>query len=334
MKWIFVRVDKIGDLVCTLPVDQIEALKTKKAQITWLVNQTLTDLMEITAPKRQFFTTDTAASWKNFWNLVKQIRNQKPRGVLFFYCPWWVSLAFLIAGVRYRVGRRSQWHSYLFLNKSLRQSRSKSDKHEYQYNHELLEFAFRLDKSQPQYLKLQPTDKSELLNLYHLKPKKYFVVHPGMAGSARNWDQDHYCELISKLIETQVVVITGTTSDEPYLDKIKAQWMGHQQVRWLQDKLRFSDLVYILSQATSVIAPSTGVAHLAAGVGTPLISIYSPMKVHASTRWAPRGKLITILEPTVPCPASTKCWEKQCTHFDCMNAIKINQVIRNLPATT
>jgi ADP-heptose:LPS heptosyltransferase len=174
MKWIFVRVDKIGDLICTLPVDQIGPLKSKKAQITWLVNQSLTELMSITTPSRNFITTETLPTWKNFWSLVKKIRAVKPRGVLIFYCPWWVSLAFLISGVRYRVGRRSQWHSYLFLNKSLRQSRSKSDKHEYQFNHELLEFAFKLEKSDPQFLSLKAVNKSEILNLYDLKSKMFY----------------------------------------------------------------------------------------------------------------------------------------------------------------
>jgi heptosyltransferase I len=332
MKWIFVRVDKMGDLLCTLPVDQLSAVKESGLQVKWLINESLQGLMGLANPKREFLTTSTKLSWKNFWALVKLIRSEKPDGAILFYTPWWVSFAFWLAGVPLRAGRRSQWHSFLFLNKSLRQSRSSSSQHEYNYNHELAEFALNLKKSEPQLIQLIAPAKNELLKLYNLKSKDFFIIHPGMAGSARNWDQDNYCALIEKLVQAGTVVITATENDEPYIDRIRAQWMGHEAVRWLQDKLSLEELAYLLSQSKCVVAPSTGVAHLAASLGTPIVCLYSPMRAHLSTRWAPRGQAITILEPKVDCPATKRCWEHRCTHYDCMNAIKINQVLRNIPA--
>jgi ADP-heptose:LPS heptosyltransferase len=332
MKWIFVRIDKMGDLICTLPVDQLAELQKSNAQVTWLIHNSLKQLMGLCSPTRVFHAIPGVLSWMLFWNLVRWIRSHKADGAILFYAPWWVSFAFWISRVPIRAGRRSQWHSYLFLNKGLRQNRSSSSMHEYEYNQELTEFALNLKKSQPEFVHLQPPQKSELLKLYHLDSKKFFIVHPGMAGSARNWDQDNYSALIEKLVQAGTVVVTATEKDEPYIDRIRAQWMGHESVRWLQDKLSLDELVFLISQAQCVIAPSTGVAHLAAGVGAPLVSLYSPMRAHLSTRWAPRGQGLTILEPRVECPASKRCWENRCTHFDCMNAIKINQVLRNIPS--
>ena len=49
--------------------------------------------------------------------------------------------------------------------------------------------------------------------------------------------------------------------------------------------------------ARSVVAPSTGVLHLAAALGVPAIGIYSPLKVEHPRRWAPRGPRATFLVP-------------------------------------
>jgi ADP-heptose:LPS heptosyltransferase len=136
----------------------------------------------------------------------------------------------------------------------------------------------------------------ELLKKYSLQPKQYVVVHPGMMGSALNWPQKKYIDYIEKiLVENKKVVITGTDSDEPYLTEIKTKYLNHPQVTWLQSKLNISELIEILDGAEHVLAPSTGVAHLAAGLGVRTVAVFSPIKVHHPRRWAPRGRLVEII---------------------------------------
>ena len=202
-----------------------------------------------------------------------------------------------LARIPIRTGVKSQWHSFLFLNKAIRQKRSLAEKHELEYNLDLLykTFHIRQTKEFIQFHIDKPTDKTAL-HEYGLKENQYVVVHPGMMGSALNWPQAKYIEYIDGLISKgKKVVITGTDADEPYLTEIKPKFQNHQQVLWLQSKLKMNELVQILAYAEFVLVPSTGVAHIAASLSTPVKGIYSPVTVHHPTRWAARGPNVEII---------------------------------------
>ena len=171
---------------------------------------------------------------------------------------------------------------------------------------------------------------STLLTKHHLEAQKYFVVHPGMAGSALNWPMKNYIFLIEQLLSQHVVAVTGTASDEPWLGEIKKKFTGHVNFRMLQGQLSANELLTVLKQARSVLAPSTGVLHLAASLGTPCIGIYSPVQVQKSLRWKARGENVKILDVNVECPATHHCLGEKCPHFFCLEKISVSQVLQNL----
>jgi heptosyltransferase I len=330
MKAIFLRLDKIGDLIATLPVDQLPWLQEKNISVKWVIAKGLGFIAKSADPVREFLELDLKDSKASTARLIEFLKAEKPDVVVVFYAPWWVGYACLRAGVPLRVARRSQWHSFLFFNRGLRQSRSLAEKHEADYNRELVEFAFKQPAGQTPYLHLNPLVKRQLFEKYELRPGEYFVVHPGMAGSALNWPQSHYSILIEKLVNAGTVVITGTSSDDPYLTELRPQWEKHPRVRWLQNKLSMEDLLSILKTARGVVAPSTGVLHLAASMNTPSVGIYSPILAHRAKRWGPRGPHAIALTPAVDCPATEHCWGEKCPFYPCMNDIKVNDVLKHL----
>lgn len=329
-KSIFVRLDKIGDLVATLPVDQADFLQSK--DILWIVDQGVGFLPPLAEPARNFKTLNLKKAWDSFWRFKKFLVTEKPERVLIFYGPWWISLAAWLAKVPLRIGRLSQWHSFLFLNKVLRQSRSLSEKHEADYNWELVHFAFQRPKpSTPApFMRVQSGLKRHLFEKFDLRSRSYVVVHPGMAGSALNWPQASYNQLIEVLVETTTVVITGTKTDEPWLTEIAPRWKNHPRVRYLVQQLAIEDLIFILQSAQAVVAPSTGVLHLAAATGVPVIGIYSPVKAHHPKRWGPRGYGVQTLLPDVTCPATITCLKEKCPHHPCMTKITVEQVVNKV----
>jgi ADP-heptose:LPS heptosyltransferase len=188
------------------------------------------------------------------------------------------------------------------LNEGIRQRRSLAEKHELDYNLELVYKTFGLRQTK-EFIRFQidkPKSKDVLFQ-NQLSENNYVVIHPGMSGSALNWPQATYIEYIQKLLDqNKNVVITGTDSDEPYLTEIKKAFSSHPQVLWLQSKLGLQELVQILAYADYVVAPSTGVAHIAAAVGAKVKAIFSPVTVHHPKRWAPRGSDVEIWMINVP----------------------------------
>ncbi len=330
MKSIFLRLDKIGDLIATLPVDQMPWLQENNIHVKWVIAKGLGGIAKHADPAREFIELDLKDPKSATAKLIDYLHAERPDSVVVFYAPWWVGYACWRAGVPLRVARRSQWHSFLFYNRGLRQSRSLAEKHEADYNRELVEFAFQKPAGPTPFSKLNPPVRRQLFEKHALQPNQYFIVHPGMAGSALNWPQSHYSILIEKLINAGTVVITGTKADDPYLTELRPQWEKHPQVRWLQDQLSMDDLLSLLKTARGVVAPSTGVLHLAASLGTKSVGIYSPILAHKATRWGPRGPNAVAMAPSVDCPATDQCWGERCPFYPCMDDIKVNDVLKNL----
>lgn len=327
MKFLLVRLDKIGDLISTLPVDELEQFKGH--EVHWVIAKGLGFLPKNAKPQRSFSEIDLGKSRQARQQLREIIQREKPDAAIVFYAPWWASWVLASEKVEKRFGRLSQWHSYLFLTQGLRQSRSRSEKHEADYNADLARFAFDLKTEsnvETPLLKLQAPVRRQLFEKHSLTPKKYVVVHPGMAGSALNWPQNSYVALIGKLIVDQTVVVTGTEADEPWLGEIKARFFKDPKVRWLQDQLDREELLFILEHAAGVVAPSTGVAHLAASLGAPTLGIFSPLPAHHKSRWGSRGPRALALSPEVDCPARKDCMRIHCVDYDCMTKITPDEV--------
>lgn len=289
-----IRIDKMGDLINTIPIDQCDTFKG--AQVSWAIAQGLKPFVDLAEPPRQVAEIPSK-HWRPGLRALRQwLRKEKPETAVLFYGPWWASLALWLEKIPVRAGRRSQWHSFLFLNRTLRQSRSRSEMHEADYNLELVQKTLGGSGKPAPTLKLTAPLLPHLLEKYHLEPKKYFVVHPGMAGSAVNWPQEKYISVIRELLKHGTVSITGTAMDDESLTEIRKEFEKHPQVRWLQNQLDLPSLIYILAKSRSVLAPSTGVAHLAASLSVNTVSLFPNNRAQSPIRWSPRGDQVRVLD--------------------------------------
>lgn len=327
MKGLFIRLDKIGDLVSTVPCDEV---LPKNVECTWMISRGLGTVLDCANPKRSWVDYEKRFSFQQFFLFLNFLKQQQFDFAISFQAPWWVNCALWLARVPCRFGVLSQWHHFLFLSDGLRQRRSRAVQHEADYNFDLVLGA--CDR-----LKMSFADSSTPV-LKLLAPKiwtkpdplqKYFVVHPGMAGSARNWPQEKYIQLIEQLFSTTDLqcALTGTPADEDYLQKIKQHFSNHPRFHLLQNKLNMKELLDCLDGSEFVVAPSTGVLHLAASLGKKTIGIYSPILVQHPTRWKARGQDVTVFVPAVKCPAKRQCLLGACPEYDCMNLISVTDVV-------
>lgn len=293
-KVLLIRLDKIGDLICTLPADQV--LDENTYDVTWVVQKGLGSIVELGSKKRKYIELDKNNVKQSRAKLSQLIQELNPEVAVSFQCPWWVNFELFKARVPVRSGVQSQWHSFLFLNRAVRQKRSLAEKHELEYNLDLLYKTLNIKQTKEfHYFHIDKPAEQDVLKNYNLNPEQYIVVHPGMMGSALNWPQTEYIKYIHTLLEQgDHVVITGTDSDEPYLTQIKSEFINNPKVTWLQSKLNLKQLLQILAYSKFVLAPSTGVAHLTASVGAAIKGIYSPVQVHHPRRWGPRGPQVEV----------------------------------------
>ena len=117
----------------------------------------------------------------------------------------------------------------------------------------------------------------------------YVVVHPGASVPARGWDAGRAATLVELLAgEGGRVVVTGGPTEQA----LTALVAGHAGID-LGAKVDFAGLAGVLDGASAVVSGNTGPAHLAAAVGTPVVSIFAP--VVPAARWRPWGVPTVLL---------------------------------------
>jgi len=114
-------------------------------------------------------------------------------------------------------------------------------------------------------------------------PSPYVVVHPGASVPARAWDPDRARALVRVLVRDGVrVVVTGGPAERRLTQFVAG---AHPLVVDAGGELSLAELAGVLAGARAVVSGNTGPAHLAAAVGTPVVSLYAPTVPAA--RWRP-----------------------------------------------
>ena len=117
----------------------------------------------------------------------------------------------------------------------------------------------------------------------------YVVVHPGADAPSRAWPADNAEQLVELLAARGLQpVVTGGPGERALTARVAG---GHGID--LGGRTPLPVLVDVLAGARAVVVGNTGPAHLAAAVGTPVVSLFSPV-VPAGV-WAPRGAPVVVL---------------------------------------
>jgi len=140
----------------------------------------------------------------------------------------------------------------------------------------------------------------------------YVVLHPGASAPARCWPARRWAETAALLAERgQPVVLTGGAGERGLTATVAvvadtcrngSRDIGGQ-VTDLGGRTTLAELAAVLAGADAVLVANTGVAHLAAAVGTPVVSLFAP--VVPAARWAPYGVPVVLLgDQHAPCRGS------------------------------
>jgi ADP-heptose:LPS heptosyltransferase len=111
----------------------------------------------------------------------------------------------------------------------------------------------------------------------------YVVVHPGASAPARAWSADGNGALVRALARRgHRVVVTGGPSERDLTRDVAGR---HRSAVDLGGRTDLPGLADVLAGADAVVVGNTGAAHLAAAVGTPVVSLFAPTV--PATRWRP-----------------------------------------------
>jgi lipopolysaccharide heptosyltransferase II len=314
-----VRTDRIGDLVLTTSV--FEALKNTypNLEIDALVSSYASPVLQNNPHLDRVLVYDSTRHRSLFETLRL---NKYDLAILVYPRPELAWLAFR-AGIPVRIGSAFRWYSFLFTLR-IHQHRSRIEKHESEYNLEMLRpLGFQSGRILPKiYLSKSETEAAEALlrdcglNQNDLK----VIIHPGGGRSSLRWPDEKFGELALQLKQriSARILVTGDENEKRFTQKVMQQL--NQDAIDLTGKLNLRQLAALISRADLVVTNSTGPLHLAAALGVRTVGLFCPIKTASPVRWGPYGPGHVVLVPPL---SSCRCSVEKCRRGNCMDLIKV-----------
>jgi heptosyltransferase-3 len=346
LRILVVRPDRIGDVILSTPVFEVIKRHYPNSKLTVMVQAQVAPLLEGLASVDEIMIFDPDgkhAGFRGFFRLLRDVRVKRFRIAVVLQSTFRVALAVLLGRVRYRVGPLSRLHSFLFFNRGVRQRRSQVEMHEADYNLQLLrKLGIRVGaRNVPTAVYVSDEEREKARKFLTAGgwngEESLIAVHPGMGGSALNWPETHYLDLLRALVrEGRRVVLTGGPSEAELLNRV-AEALGP-----LKDKVivyiagkqaGIGALAGIFSWAAVVVAPSTGPLHVAVALKKPVVTFYPPIRVQSAIRWGPylrEEARASILVPEVYCGEDFRCRGNLCNYFPCMKTITVAEALEKV----
>jgi len=119
------------------------------------------------------------------------------------------------------------------------------------------------------------------------------VLHPGSGGKAKRWPIEAFCDLarVLRLRGWRVAYLAGE-ADSDLVQHLVAAGEGGAVIR----ELPLSEVAGILALARGYVGNDSGITHLAAAVGCPVVALFGGTDPKV---WGPRGEKVRIVRGQV-----------------------------------
>ena len=117
------------------------------------------------------------------------------------------------------------------------------------------------------------------------------AIHPGSGGLAKCWPAERYAALIGCLVDRGCrPVVTFGPADDTVRRRILPR-IPDRDVLIVEDR-PLVELAVLYARCRAMIGNDSGMTHLAAAAGTPVIALFGPTDPAV---WGPRGKQVRLL---------------------------------------
>lgn len=153
------------------------------------------------------------------------------------------------------------------------------------------------------------------------------AVHPGSGSysTARRWPIERYQEVVQRLGAAGISPIAVGGPGEESLGRALGAGID------LTGRTTMSQLGAVLGGCAAFVGNDSGVMHIAAAVGTPVVALFGPSNHRAWGPWDPSGRSV-ILSSNLPClPCFYRGHElgtpEGCPNRTCLQLITVEQVV-------
>ena len=295
-KILVIRNDKLGDFMLAWPSYALIKKQYPDAEITALVPEYTATMAEQCEWIDDILIDEKADSFiKDISQLSKKIKDKDFDASISLFSESRTAFSLWLAGIKVRVGPATKL-AQLFLNRRLKQKRSRSLKPEYEYNIDLIRYYIQLnhdspvDNVSPPYLSFDPGEISTLRDKLMsdcciANNTAIILIHPGTGGSAINLTLQHYAKLANCISGRHKVYFfisagPGESETAKNLSKlIKSDHHIHISEGSIVDFCKLINIVDLY------ISGSTGPLHIAGALNIRTVAFYPTKRSATQLRW-------------------------------------------------
>ena len=327
-KILIVRTDRIGDVVLSLPMAELVKKKYPDCKVAYFIRNYTSSLIDGNPFVDEVIIAEESEGKILFVKNLRKIKSKKFDSCVVVNPTLNISLMMFLAGIKSRIGTGYRWYS-VFFNQKVYEHRKYAEKHELEYNINLLS-KVDIDKKDFSteikfYLKVDDKSSESISSILSDRGfksgNKIVIIHPGSGGSSVDLPKEKLIEITRMLDELKnvTIVITGSKNELELCREFEVS----ETVINLSGQLDLSLLKALINKANIFISNSTGPMHIAGALGVYVIGFFPKILSCSQKRWGPYTEKKTIFLPTIDC---SNCNREQCEKLDCMNSIDIGRV--------
>jgi ADP-heptose:LPS heptosyltransferase len=292
MKVLIVRNDKLGDFMLAWPAIALLKQQYPDAEITALVPVYTRPVAEVCSWIDNIIVDDRSSAIQ----ISRILSRHRFDASISLFSELRTSFALWLSRIPVRVGPATKL-AQIFLNRRLRQKRSRSLKPEYEYNVDLVRHFIHLNGDRPTQTPPPPyvsLDRS-LLNTIREKyvreekidPKaKLVFIHPGSGGSATNLSIEQYADLADSISQSSNVHLVITAGpDELNIASELTRIMKSRNYSIYHSKEGLVNFINFIAICDIFISGSTGPLHIAGALNVKTAGFYPARRSATALRW-------------------------------------------------
>lgn len=179
-------------------------------------------------------------------------------------------------------------------------------------------------------LAVDEASQAALIKTHGLETTRLVGLCPGAEfGPAKQWPLDRFADLAKRLVdEGYQVVLLGSPNDAEDAALIVDQVPESKRSEFvnLTGQTSIPEVVDLVGLTQAVVTHDSGLMHVAAATGRPLVALYGPSSpVHTP----PLSESAVTLTHPVPCHP---CFERECPlkHQACLSELSVDEVFQAL----
>ena len=309
------RADRLGDVICTLPV--IDALQKKfpNTQLDYLTSSIGSTFLKSHKYLKKIHTLEIK---NNQIKEKKALVNLLKKETYDVYLSLWnhPSLAKLgvEAKIPNRIGDKTNIPARFYYTHPIRQWWEDYNRHQIEFNMDLLQPFNIQSQLKPGQITIPENDLEWARNCLQIcSNKKPLVIFTGTGGTNHPIPETAVKTFIEKISAEHHwhIILAGQQTPNSLFNQYQ-----HPNVLNLLGKTTLFQLMGIIHERHAFIGPDTGPTHLASFMQKPLI-VFSSMKPNPPNRWGPLSPHFNIMrqEYNCPYPCFKQCHPQECFSF-------------------